>query len=107
MLVNGRSKSAALVDNKVQFETKASVCWSLKYNYCTCIAVSESKRISDMLDKVLNAIEELNTRMNSIDKKFETYNLRLNNLELKLNKKSDEINLALEEKVNESDLEEI
>jgi len=31
----------------------------------------------------LNAIKELNVRMDSIDEKFEAYNLRLNNLELK------------------------
>jgi len=55
----------------------------------------------------LNAIKALNIRMDSIDEKFEAYNLRLSNLKLKLNKKCEEINLALNEKANETDLEEI
>jgi len=55
----------------------------------------------------LNAIKELNIRLDSIDEKFEAYNLRLNNIELKLNKKCDEISLAIDEKATETDLKEI
>jgi len=71
------------------------------------IKISKTKSISDKLGEVLNAIKELNVRIDSIDEKFEAYNLRLNNLELKLNKKCEEISLALDEKTNETDLEEI